>query len=102
MFESLKSWLDITVVRRPFLSYSGSGDKVYGDAIATVCYIDGSIKLVQNREGINVLSNVQLYIAGKHVINAQDTIVMEDTEYDIIAVHPFYRKGKKDMWVVYI
>lgn len=102
MYDSLKAWLNLPIIRRPFVGYTGAGDKKFGNSIDLTCYIDGSVKLVTNREGSQVASSIQLYIAGQHVLHVQDTITVADIQYEIIAIHPFYRNGKKDMWVVYI
>lgn len=102
MYNSLKGWLNLPIIRKPFVRYTGSGDKQYGNSVSLMGYISGSVKLVQDREGNEVTSNIQVYIAGHHEIHLQDTVVIEDTDYDIIAINPFYRKGKKDLWVVYL
>ena len=59
-------------------------------------------KIVQNREGKNVTSSMSLFVNGKHHINLDDVFVISDVEYDVIALAPFYREGRKDIWVVYI
>ncbi len=102
MYDSLKAWLNLPVTRKPFIGYTGAGDKMFGDAINLMCYIDGAVKLVTNREGSQVTSTIQLFIAGHNKLNLQDVFILASVDYDVIAIHPFYRNGKKDMWVVYI
>lgn len=102
MYNSLKSWINLKVLMKPFVQYSGSGDKVFGTTRRLSCYMQGSVKIVQNREGKNVTSSMSLFVNGKHHINLDDVFVISDVEYDVIALAPFYREGRKDIWVVYI
>jgi hypothetical protein len=102
MYNSLKSWLNLPITRKPFISYSGAGDKQFGSPVSLMCYMEGSVKVVQNREGIDVTSALQVFINGTHEIYIDDAMVIEDVTYDIIAISPVYREGRKDIWVVYL
>ena len=102
MYNSIKSWLNLRVIRKPFVCYSGSGDKQFGTPQRLSCYIQGAVKVVQNREGIDVTSSMSLFINGQHKVNVDDVFVIGDIEYDVLAISPFYREGRKDIWVVYV
>lgn len=102
MYESLKKWINIPVTIKPFIKRSGTGSKIFGDALDALCYAEGSIKVVKNELGEEVVSNSQLYFDGSQDISVQDNVIFEGTEKHIISVNTFYRNGVPDIKVVYL
>ena len=51
LFSSLKSWMNLTAVRKPYIKRSGTGAKVLGDPINMDCYAEGKVQVVTNKEG---------------------------------------------------
>ena len=102
MTNYFKSWINLDITHKPFSYYSNGGTKVFSTSNSIRCYMDGTIKMVNNREGNQVVSNLQLYIKSNTAINIQDSIIVDDTEYDIKALSPYYRNGKLNLLVVYL
>ena len=101
MYKSLKKWLNIPVQLLPFIKYDGAGDKEYGQAVDTKCYIEGKVTKVVNAAGNEVISQRQFYFDGSESIKVSDALIFEGKEQLIQAISPFYDKGVIDIWVVY-
>lgn len=102
MFNSLKTWLNLDATRKPFVSRSGSGSKVFGTEIPFKCYAEGKVEVVKNGEGKEVVSNKQLYVDGAFTLNVRDVIVFEGEEHDIQSIGYFYKGAAIDLKVVYL
>ena len=102
MYNSLKSWINLPVTIKPFIKRSGTGSKVFGEPVETLCYAEGDVKVVKNELGEEVVSKSQLYFAGSQALSAQDSILFEGTESSIISINTFYRNGVPDLKVVYL
>lgn len=115
MYNSVKSWCDIPIEFKPFLRMDGAGDRVYGPAETIMCYLEGKVQLVRNLMGDEVTSTRKVYIPDLETINkfwpyrqgsankpiAADILVLDGIDYPVLALSPFYRKGKIDVLVVY-
>lgn len=106
MFRSLKKWLKTPLVIVPFVRYDGTGSAIYDEdsKIDTKCYAQGSVKMIRDADGNEVVSDLQLYINGSVDISLRDLLIFDEEEYDVKAVAPFYdgSTGKVDIKVVYL
>ena len=102
LFKSLKSWANLPFTYKPFTGRSGTGTKQYAGAQSGLCYAEGSVKVVSNNEGKEVVSNKQLYVDGTSPIKELDNVLFEGRETEVKAIGYFYRNGLVDMKVVYI
>lgn len=102
MYESLKSWVNIPLSIKPFLKRTGTGDKSFGEIRNILCYPHCDVKVIRNLQGVEVVSNTQLYIDGSEVISEHDELIFEQKTYTIQSIATFYRDGVPDIKVVYI
>lgn len=102
MYESLKSWLNIPAVIKPFSRYTGTGTKQYGTPINILCYAESKVQVITDAKGTEVVSNKQLYIDGSTEVSELDCVIFEKTEKSIKSIGTFYRNGKPDIKVVYL
>ena len=102
MFNSLKEWLDIPVVIKPYLKRTGTGTKEFGASRSELCYAEGEVKSITNKDGKEIKSMKQLYLDGKVTISELDNVVFEDRESEIVSIGYFYRNGLVDLKVVYL
>lgn len=94
--------MNLSAQIKPFVKRSGTGTKLYGDAIDIACYAEGSVKVLTDNTGTEVVSNKQLYIDGSVDIFELDAIIFEGSEKNIKSISTFYRNGKPDIKVVYL
>lgn len=102
MFASVKSWMDLTAVVRPYLGRTGTGAKQFGKKFDIKCYAEGKIEVVSNHEGKEVVSNKRLYVDGNTDLDELDNIIFEGRETEIKTINYYYRNGKVDLKVVYL
>ena len=102
MYESLIEWLDIPCIIKPFVSRDSANDKTYGTDINTTCYLEGKVRVVENRDGNQVISNTAVYLRGTEVIGYDDIITLHGKSFHIKAMSEFYANGSRSIWVVYI
>jgi len=102
MFKSLKTWMNLPFVFRPYIGRSGNGTKQFADNESGLCYAEGSVKVVKDAQGKEVVSTKQLYVDGNSSIKELDNVVFEGRESEIKAIGYFYRNGLVDMKVVYL
>lgn len=103
MYKSLKQWLNIPIVIKPFIKRSGTGQKIYGDPIAAKCYAVGKIETITDDKGVEVISKIQLYFDGNVKISSNDAIIFNEAEKSILSIGYLYdTKGSIDLKVVYI
>ena len=102
MYESLKPWLNVPVVVKPYVRRSATGDKIFGPSYEVMCYPQGEVNIVRNWQGVDVVSHNHLYIDGSIQITKLDNVVFEDEELPVQAISVYYRDGKPDIKVVYV
>jgi hypothetical protein len=102
MIKSILPWLNVSASYRPFISYDGVGNKSYGDVTSFLCYPEGSVEIVKDAVGNEVMSKLKLYVKGTNVINENDEVTFNSEVYEVKAVAPYYRDGVADIKVVYI
>lgn len=102
MYNSIKSWLNLPAIIKPFESRSGTGAKTFGASISILCYAEGTIKIITDKDGKEVKSMKQLYVDGNTSISERDNIIFEGKETEINAIGYFYRSGVVDLKVVYL
>lgn len=102
MYDSLKSWINLPAQIKPFIKRTGTGSKLYGEPIDILCYAEGSMKVVTDNAGAEVVSNKQLYVDGATTISELDCVIFENLERSIKSINTFYRNGKPDIKVVYL
>lgn len=102
LYNSLKSWMDLTAVRKPYIKRSGTGTKTFGEPVSMNCYAEGKVQVVTNKEGKEVVSNKILYVDGPTEIDELDNVVFEGRETEIKAIGYFYRGGQVDIKLVYL
>lgn len=94
--------MDLPVTIKPYIKRSGTGQKIYGPNINTLCYAEGKVVVVSDSSGAEVVSNMQLYLDGPVEINELDAIIFDKHEKSIKSIGTFYRKGVADLKVVYL
>ena len=102
MYNSLKAWINVPIIIKPFIKRSATGDKVFGEEIHTKCYPQGEVKIVRDWQGVEVVSHNHLHVEGDTQVTELDDIVFEGKSYPVKAVSAFYRNGVPDLKVVYI
>ena len=102
MYASLKGWINVPYVIKPFVKYSGSGTKQFGENIASLCYPVGDVKIVTDASGSEVASTTQLFVDGSESIKITDSIVFAGEERPILRITDYYRDGHVDLKVVYL
>ena len=102
MFNSIKEWINVPFVYKPFIKRNGAGTKTYSADVSSLCYPVGDVKTVVDYEGAEVTSMTTLYVDGNEPIGYNDSIVFEGFERRILRINTFYRNGVPDIKVVYI
>lgn len=102
MYKSVRKLLNIPVVVKPYVKFDGAGDKTYGPDKDEMCYVSSVLTTVTNFDGVEVTSNIQLYLDGMVVVKQHDDIILHGKRYTIKAIGTFYDKGKPDLLVVYM
>lgn len=102
LYRSLKAWANLPLQIKPFVKRNGTGSKIYGDTINTVCYAEGGAKVITDNTGSEVVSTQQLYVDGNISISELDSVIFEGSEKSIKSIGTFYRNGKADIKVVYL
>lgn len=102
MYDSIKSWIDVPVVVKPYVGRSATGDKLFGEPYTVLCYPQGEVNIVRNWQGVEVVSHNHLYVDGYTKITKLDNVVFEGEELPVQAISSFYRNGKPDIKVVYV
>lgn len=102
MYKSLKQWMNLPAQIKPFIRRNGTGTKLYDEAVDIKCYAEGSVKVVTDNTGTEVVSNKQLYVDGSVTISELDSVIFEGSERSIKSIGTFYRNGQPDIKVVYL
>lgn len=102
MYDSIKPWINVPLVIKPFLKYSGSGAKQFDANVDAMCYPVGDNKLVTNEVGSEVTSTTQLYVDGTTTVKVTDNVIFNGEERPILRVANYYRNGVVDLRVVYL
>lgn len=102
MYESLKPWINVPCQIKPFIKRTGTGDKVFGDAVNALCYPESDIKHIVDASGAEVVSTTQLYVDGTQEIKVTDEVIFEGATRAIQRINSFYRNGVVDIRVVYL
>lgn len=102
MYESLRKWMDVAVIIKPFVGRSATGDKLFGESHTEMCYPQGEVNIVRNWQGVEVVSHNHLYFDGSVNITKLDNVIFEGEELPVQAISNFYRNGKIDIRVVYV
>lgn len=102
MYESLKPWIDVPVVIKPFAGRSGDGTKLFGESRTVLCYPQGEVNIVRNWQGVEVVSHNHLYMSGEEEVSKLDNIIFAGEDLPVQAISVFYRNGVPDIKVVYV
>jgi len=102
MYASLKSWISVPYQIKPFVKRDGAGSKIFGDAVDSLCYPVGDVKLITDASGAEVTSTTQLYLPGDELIKVTDEIIFNSEVRPIHRITDYYRNGKVDIRVVYL
>ena len=102
MYDSLRPWLNVPYSILPFIKYNGTGGKIYGERVDSMCYPTGDVRKILDVHGSEVTSTATLYVPGTENIKDTDTIVFEGRERSILRITNYYRDGKVDLKVVYL
>lgn len=102
MYGSVKPWINLPAVLKPFDKRTGAGTKIFKEPVDIMCYAEGKVQVVKDNKGIEVVSNKQLYLEGDLQVNELDNIIFEGSENPVIAIGIFYRNGIPDLKVVYV
>lgn len=102
MYESLKDWINVPVIIRPYKGRSATGDKLFGEPHDELCYPQGEVNIVRNWQGVEVVSHNHLHMNGDVQVTKLDNIIFEGEELPVQAISTFYRDGEPDIKVVYI
>ena len=102
MYDSLRPWMDVPVVIKPYKGRSATGDKLFGEQRTELCYPQGEVNIVRNWQGVEVVSHNHLYFDGSVDITKLDNVVFEGEDLPVQAISNFYRNGVIDIRVVYV
>ena len=102
LFKNLKSWINIPFIYRPCTGRSGTGAKQFEADVPSLCYAEGTVKVVTNTAGKEIVSMKQMYVDGNSSIKELDNVIFEGRESEVKAISYFYRNGLVDMKVVYL
>jgi len=102
MYNSLKKWINVDLQIKPFLEVDGAGVAVYGESVYTKCYPEEKIVTITDKNGVEVVSNTQLYLSGTTEINELDKVVLNGKDTQIKSISLFYRNGLVDLKVIYL
>lgn len=102
MFKSLKAWMNLPATIKPYTGRSGTGSKTFGASRSILCYAEGEVKVIKNKDGKEVRSMKQLYVEGTDTVSELDNVIFEGSETEIQAIGYFYRNGIVDIKVVYV
>lgn len=102
MYESLRPWMNIPVVIKPYKGRSATGDKLFDKPVTKLCYPKGEVNIVRNWQGVEVVSHNHLYFDGAVEISKLDNVIFEGEDLPVQAISNFYRDGKIDIRVVYV
>ena len=102
MYASLKPWMNVPVVIKPYLKRGATGDKIFGDEHTELCYPQGEVNIVRNWQGVEVVSHNHLYFDGSVQVSKLDNILFEGEDLPVQAISNYYRDGKIDIRVVYV
>ena len=102
MYDSLKPWINVPYVYKPFVKYNGAGVKQFGEPIQDLCYPVGDTKFVTDVSGAQKVSTMQLYVPGTAGVKVNDSIIIEGEERAIYRITRYYRDGTIDLKVVYL
>lgn len=102
MYESLRPWINVPVVIKPYAGRSATGDKLFGEPHEELCYPQGEVNIVRNWQGVEVVSHNHLHMDGTVQVTKLDNIIFEGEDLPVQAISTFYRDGKPDIKVVYI
>lgn len=102
MYDSIKPWINVPVIIRPFTGRSGTGDRLFGEPHTELCYPVGEVNIVRNWQGVEVVSNSKLYMDGTVKVSEFDNILFEGKDRPVQAISNYYRDGKIDLRVVYV
>lgn len=102
MYNSVKPWLNVPYKILPFIKRTGSGTKIFGDAVDELCYPEARVELITNKSGSEVVSTTRLYVDGGSSIKVTDNVIFESETRPIQRINTFYRDGKPDIRVVYL
>ena len=102
MYESIRPWVNVPVVVKPYAGRSATGDKLFGESHSELCYPQGEVNIVRNWQGVEVVSHNHLHMDGSVQISKLDNVIFEGEDLPVQAISTFYRNGVPDMKVVYI
>lgn len=102
MYNSLIPWVDVPCTVKTFLKRNGTGVKEFSDTSQTLCYPEEKNEVVKNSQGKEIVSSTRLYMFGSDPIKELDEIDYDGYFREVVAVAAFFRKGVKDVKVVYL
>ena len=102
MYESIRPWINVPVIVKPYKGRSATGDKLFGESYTIMCYPQGEVNIVRNWQGVEVVSHNHLYVDGPTKISKLDNVVFEGEDLPVQAISTFYRDGAPDIKVVYV
>jgi hypothetical protein len=102
MFDCLREWMDVPAKRFPYISTTGTGQKVFGQPVDFLCYPTGKVTTVTDKHGEQVVSNNQLYVPGELEYSEFDEVLFEGRVRPLKTISTFYRNGVPDVKVLYL
>ena len=102
MYESIKPWINVPYVCKPFVKRNGAGTKIFGDPKDSLCYPVHDVKLITDASGAEVVSTSQLHVPGTEQIKVTDNVIFDGEERPVLRIATYYRDGVPDIKVVYL
>lgn len=102
MYASLKPWINVPYQIKPFVKRNGAGTKIFCEAIDSLCYPVGDVKLITNASGAEITSTTQLYVPGTESIKVTDEVIFNGEVRPIQRITDYYRGSAVDIRVVYL
>lgn len=94
--------MNLEALIKPCVGRTGTGSKKFDKEIPILCYAEGEVKVISNKEGKEIRSMKQIYVAGDTPVSEMDNVLFEGRETEIQAIGYFYRNGNVDIKVVYL
>lgn len=107
MLKHCKKYAQCPLTIKPFDKKDYKGKNTYKPSIDLKCSIAGKVQVVKNTHGEDTVSTKTIYIdvgllEGKlNDITDNDLLFFEDKDHIPVSISVLYKKGIKDLYVVY-
>jgi hypothetical protein len=101
--RGIKKLLKIPLIIHPYTGQSDALDNTYDTPRVSTCYGEGTMKIIKDRNGEEVVSELTLYVDGAEILGDNDLVVYYGKTYAIKALNPIRElNGDIALWMVYV